>query len=229
MSAFPTTRWSLIRASQQPPRDAAAAWSALVRDYRPAIVAYFRRGVLARDAEDLAQEFLLHSMQAGWWSRADADAGSFRRFLLALLKRFRLNRENTAQQRREVLVATNDSDGAHTAASAEDSPEAQFDLQFALCLTRNALAALRERYARDGRDALFAQLEPWLADAPAHGELATLAAQLEIPANTLAVQLRRMRQRLQESIRAALAELCLERVQVDADLAALRDALARGA
>ncbi len=229
MPAFPTTRWSLIRASQQPPRDAAAAWSALVRDYRPAIVAYFRRGALARDAEDLAQEFLLHSMQAGWWSRADADAGSFRRFLLALLKRFRLNRENTAQQRREVLFDTNDSDGPHAATGAEDSPEAQFDLQFALCLTRNALAALRERYARDGREALFAQLEPWLADAPAQGELAALAAQLAIPANTLAVQLRRLRQRLQESIRAALAELCLERAQVDADLAALRDALARGA
>jgi hypothetical protein len=229
MPAFPTTRWSLIRASQQPPRDAAAAWSALVRDYRPAIVAYFRRGALARDAEDLAQEFLLHSMQAGWWSRADADAGSFRRFLLALLKRFRLNRENTAQQRREVLVDATGPDDLGERAAEQDSPEAQFDLQFALCLTRSALAALRERYVRDGREALFAQLEPWLAEAPAHGELAALAARLEIPPNTLAVQLRRLRQRLQESIRAALAELCLERAQVDADLSSLRDALARAA
>lgn len=228
MAAFPTTRWSLIRASQQLPRDAAAAWSALVRDYRPAIVAYFRRGALARDAEDLAQEFLLHSMQAGWWSRADADAGSFRRFLLVLLKRFRLNRESTVQQRRDVLIDTNAPGDVPERVTDQDSPEAQFDLQFALCLTRGALAALRERYARDGREALFTQLEPWLAEPPAHGELAALAERLAIPANTLAVQLRRLRQRLQESIREALAELCLERTQVDTDLAALRDALSRG-
>lgn len=227
MSAFPTTRWSLIRASQQPPRDAAAAWSALVRDYRPALVAYFRRSTLARDAEDLAQEFLLHSMQAGWWARADADAGSFRRFLLVLLKRFRLNRESTAQQRREVPVDTAAAGEVPERATDQDSPEAQFDLQFALCLTRSALATLRERYARDGREVLFTQLEPWLAEAPAHGELAALAAHLAIPANTLAVQLRRLRRRLRESIREALAELCLERTQVDADLSALRDALAR--
>jgi DNA-directed RNA polymerase specialized sigma24 family protein len=221
MSAFPTTRWSLIHASRLQPQDAAAAWSALVRDYRPAIVAYFRRSALARDAEDLAQEFLLSSMEDGWWARADADVGSFRRFLLALLKRFLLNRWSSAQQRSEVLADTIDT------GSDEDSPEAQFDLQFALCLTRTALENLRERYARDDRAQLFAQLEPWIAETPAPGELAALAARLDVAPNTLAVQLRRVRQRLREAIRAALAELCIDRAQVDADLAALRGTLSR--
>ncbi|WP_257389474.1 sigma factor [Tahibacter caeni] len=224
MAAFPTTRWSLIHASRQSPQETAAAWAALVRDYRPAIVAYFRRSALARDAEDLAQEFLLRSMQADWWARADAEIGSFRRFLLALLKRFLLNRESSAMQRREV--GGDALDALETGGDAE-TPEACFDLQFALCLTRTALHGLRERYAREGRADLFAGLEPWLAETPAHGELAALATRLQVAPNTLAVNLRRLRQRLQEGIRAALAELCLERAQVDADLAALREALAR--
>ncbi|MBN8738268.1 MAG: hypothetical protein BGP24_03730 [Lysobacterales bacterium 69-70] len=224
MAAFPTTRWSLIHASRRSPAQTRAAWAALMRDYRPAIVAYFRRGALARDAEDLAQEFLLRSMQSDWWARADAEVGSFRRFLLALLKRFRLNRESAASQRREfgdeALDGVDGSDGA-------DTPEARFDLQFALCLTRTALDGLRERYAREGRAELFAGLEPWLAEAPGHGELAALATRLQVAPNTLAVSLRRLRQRLQEGIRTALGELCLEHAQVDADLAALREALAR--
>lgn len=222
MPAFPTTRWSLIRASQLPPPEAAAAWSALVRDYRPAILAYFRRSVLAREAEDLTQEFLLGSLQAGSWSRADAEQGSFRRFLHLLLKRFLLQRANTAQQRREVLGELPDS------ASAADSPEAEFDLQFALCLTRDALAALRAQCAREGKQALLAHLEPWLGEPPAHGELAALAQSLDLAPNTLAVQLHRLRQRLQRLIRDALAELCLQPEQVEHDLAALRQALARG-
>jgi DNA-directed RNA polymerase specialized sigma24 family protein len=221
MSVFPTTRWSLIHASRLSPQEAAAAWSALARDYRPAIVAYFRRSPLARDAEDLAQEFLLSSMEDGWWARADADVGSFRRFLLALLKRFLLNRWNSAQQRCEVLADTVDT------GTDADSPEARFDLQFALCLTRTALEALRERYARDGRADLFEQLEPCIAETPAPGELAALATRLDIAPNTLAVQLRRVRQRLREAIRTALTALCVDRAQADADLAALRGALAR--
>lgn len=221
MSVFPTTRWSLIHASRLPPQDAAAAWSVLVRDYRPAIVAYFRRSALARDAEDLAQEFLLSSMQDGWWARADAEVGSFRRFLLVLLKRFLLKRWTGAQQRCEVPADTVDG-GSH-----DDSPEAHFDLQFALCLAQTALEALRERYARDGRAELFAQLEPWIAETPAPGELAAAAARLGTAPNTLAVQLRRVRQRLREAIRTALAELCIDRAQADADLIALRGALTR--
>lgn len=223
MSAFPTTRWSLIRASRQPPADAAAAWAALVRDYRPAIVAYFRRGPLARDAEDLAQEFLLRSMRDGWWARADADIGSFRRFLYALLKRFLLNRTNSAQQRHELMAEPIEE------RAATDSPDAQFDLQFALCLTQGALATVRDRYARDNRAALFAALEPWLAETPASGELAAIAMHLQVAPNTLAVQLRRLRQRLQQAIRDAIAELCLDPAQAQVDLAALRQALSEGA
>lgn len=221
MNAFPTTRWSLIRASCEPPQQAAAAWSALVQDYRPAILAYFRRSALAREAEDLAQEFLLVSMQEGWWARADSQAGSFRRFLLALLGRFLANRRASARERLELT-------GVETAESAAaDSPEAEFDLQFALCLTRGALAALQQRYANEGKTELFHHLQNWLSEAPAHGELAALAQRLDTAPNTLAVQLKRLRQRFRDAVSAALGELCSDHAQRDTDLMALREALER--
>ncbi len=88
MAVFPTTRWSLIHTRDRTQAEVGAAWSDLVRAYQPAILGYFRRSVLARDADDLAQEFILRSMSEGWWSRANPEVGNFRTFLLTLLNRF---------------------------------------------------------------------------------------------------------------------------------------------
>src|SRR5471030_1329211 len=137
MAAFPTTRWSLIRSSGRQPGEVGAAWSDLVRDYRPAIVGFFRRSALARDAEDLAQEFLLRSMRDGWWSRADPEVGSFRRFLLVLLKRF-LSMQSSAGHRRFEVSGPIVEESEHG-----QTPERLFDLEFAVCLTRVALAQLQ--------------------------------------------------------------------------------------
>ena len=216
MPAFPTTRWSLIRASDRQPGEVAAAWSDLVRDYRPAILGFFRRSALARDAEDLAQEFLLRSMRDGWWSRADPEVGSFRRFLLMLLKRFLATQSDAGHRRFEVIgVSIEDGDHGQT-------PERQFDLEFALCLTRTALAQLRGDYEINGRGEIFAALQPWLSEAPEHGELTALGARLGVAPNTLAVQLKRLRARFQKAVRSALADLSIDAEHAAADLDALR-------
>lgn len=219
MTAFPTTRWSLIQASDRQPDAVAAAWADLVRDYRPAILAFFRRSALSRDAEDLAQEFLLRSMREGWWSRADPEIGSFRRFLLVLLKRF-LTIQSSSGHRRFERTGIEVEDTADSS-----SPEQWFDFEFALCLTRAAMLRLREDYAVGGRAALFDALQPWLSDQPERGELAELGAQLQTAPNTLAVQLKRLRARFQQAVRAALADLSLDELHASADLDALRAVL----
>ena len=220
MAGFPTTRWSLIRASDRAAGDVAAAWSELVRDYRPAIVAYFRRGALARDAEDLAQEFLLRSIRESWWSRADPAVGGFRRFLYALLARFAAQQRDLAYRRYE------DGDAGAIERAGDATPERAFDLDFALCVARVAWRALEAGYGAEGRADVFAALQPWLADAPAHGELAALGTRLGVAPNTLAVQLNRLRQRYRRAVRAAVRELGVDDAQADVELAALRDALA---
>jgi DNA-directed RNA polymerase specialized sigma24 family protein len=223
MAVFPTTRWSLIQASARQPGDVADAWGDLVREYRPAIVGFFRRGEGRHEAEDLTQEFLLRSMRDGWWSRADPEVGSFRRFLLVLLKRF-LAMQRDAGHRRFEETGASVEEGSHA-----DTPDRQFDLDFALCLTRLALTQLRDEYAANGRAGLFDALQPWLSENPQHGELAALGAHLEVPANTLAVQLKRLRVRFQKAVRAALADLSLDSAQAESDLEALRMALGSSA
>lgn len=216
MSVFPTTRWSLIQASDPEPGEAAAAWGELVRAYRPAILGFFRRSVLTRDADDLAQEFLLRSMRDGWWSRADPEIGSFRRFLLVLLKRY-LAQERDAGHRRFESTGHATLEREH-----HDTPDRQFDIDFALCLTRVALDELGEEYQRTGRGGIFAALVPWLSESPEHGELAALGEKMGVTPNTLAVQLKRLRVRLQKAVRSAHAELSIDAAHAESDMATLR-------
>ncbi len=219
MTAFPTTRWSLIQASDRQPDAVAAAWAELVRDYRPAILTFFRRSALSRDAEDMTQEFLLRSMREGWWSRADPAIGSFRRFLLVLLQRFLAIQRSSGHRRfeRTGIAVEDTADGA--------SPEQWFDFEFVLCLTRSAMERLRADYAAGGRVAIFDALQPWLSEQPERGELAALGAQLQTAPNTLAVQLKRLRARFQQAVRAALADLSLDEQHACDDLEALRAVL----
>ncbi|MEO8743354.1 MAG: sigma factor [Lysobacteraceae bacterium] len=220
MAAFPTTRWSLIQAGERPQADLGASWSELVRAYRPVILGYFRRSTPAHDAEDLTQDFILRSISEGWWARADRKVGSFRGFLLMLLKRFLIQHRKSGYARFESTGATDDDsiDG--------QTPEQYFDLQFALCLTRNALSDLQRDYESDGRGELFNGLQQWLAESPERGELIALGEALGIAPNTLAVQLKRLRARLQKTVRMAMRELSIDAEHAAADLDALREGLA---
>lgn len=215
MVNFPTTRWSLIQTSDRSQADIVAAWSDLVQAYQPAIVSYFRRRATRQDADDLAQEFILRSIDDGWWARADPLAGSFRQFLRMLMKRFMANQMEAGFRRFEWTGQR------HEEAVDLKTPDQVFDLQFALCLTRIALDDLRQDYECEGRGATFSALEPLLAEAPAHGELVGLGKQLDVSPNTLAVQLKRLRTRLQKAVRVAINDLSLN----DACAATERDAL----
>ncbi|MEO7014678.1 MAG: sigma factor [Dokdonella sp.] len=203
MAHFPTTRWSLIQTSDRSQAEIVAVWRELVRAYQPAIVSYFRRRANVQDADDLAQEFMLRSLDAGWWARADPQAGSFRQFLRFLMKRFLANQMDAGYRRFE---RTGES---HEDVADLQTPDRHFDLQFALCLTRIALEDLRKDYESDGRGTTFSALEPWLAEIPEYGELVGLGKQLDVSPNTLAVQLKRLRTRLQKAVRVAIKDLSL--------------------
>ena len=154
--------------------------------------------------------------------RADPEIGSFRRFLLILLKRF-LAQERDAGHRRLEVSGEMAAERHH-----EQTPEHQFDLDFALCLTGVALDNLRDDYQASGRGELFTALMPLLSESPEHGELAALSAALKVAPNTLAVQLKRLRMRLQKAVRSALSELSLDAAHAAADLDALRRVLNSG-
>ena len=222
MASFPSTRWSLIQAGGNSAADQAEAWGLLVKNYRPAIIGFFRRSALSKDAEDLAQEFLLRSMRDSWWGRADPGVGSFRTFLLVLLKRFAMHERGTGYRRFEV--ESNDSLDLEQAEHWK-TPERQFDLDFAACLAEEAVADLRGQFEAENRGELFEELLRFIADPPEHGELARIGSRIDIAPNTLAVQLKRLRFRFQKQVKAKLAGLCLDEQHAAIDLQALRQVL----
>ncbi len=218
MTAFPSTRWSLIQASGRTPGEIAAAWSELVRNYRPAIVAFFSRAATSTDAEDLAQEFLLRSMRESWWARADAGVGSFRRFLFVLLNRFLGQQRHLAFRRFEISSDTIDIEH-------DDTPDKHFDIDFAACLARSALDRLRAEYVRDGRSRVFDALQEWLPETPLRGDLVALGESLAIAPNTLAVQLKRLRLRFRKTMVETLEHLSADRDAAAREARTLQDAL----
>lgn len=220
MAQFPSTQWSLIRRSGSA-SSRRAAFGELARAYRGAILAFFRARLGADAADDATQSFLALSFEHAWWSRADATLGTFRGFLLLLLRRH-------LGHLREQRPATDDAIDAETV--ADDAPEAdrQFDLRFALALTQRALDAQRGRYRERGRGALFEQLLPLLSSPPEHGDLKRVAATLGTPANSLTVELQRLRKRLREELREQVRELSADEASFVAEWAAMQRILDGG-
>jgi DNA-directed RNA polymerase specialized sigma24 family protein len=222
MAQFPSTQWSLIRLSGETPQARHAAFGQLALRYRPAILAFFRGRLRADEADDATQSFLALSYEHAWWSRADADAGSFRSFLLMLLHRHLGHRLSA---RKDVV---HDPSAIDQARDPSASPEQQFDTRFALVLTARALEALRLRYCERGRGALFEQLTQLLGTPPEHGELKAIAESMQLPANTLTIELKRLRSRLHEQLRQELMELCADGAAFEREWTSLQHVL-RGA
>ncbi len=218
MPHFPDTQWSLIRRSGETPSLRQAAFAELARDYRPAILAFFRARIGADDAQDATQSFLAVSFEHRWWARARADAGSFRGFLLMLLRRH-LGHLRQAQRIHESL------DDSDEPLDPAPDAERQFDTRFALVLTQRALECLRERYVLRGRGKLFENLSGLLAASPEYGQLQTVAESLGLAPNTLTVELRRLRARLRTQVREELRQLCANDAAFEAELAALQSVL----
>ena len=219
MAQFPSTQWSLIRRSGDSPSQRHVAFGQLAQGYRRAILAFFRARLPAADAEDATQSFLSMSFEHSWWSRANAEVGSFRSFLLMLLHR------HLGHVRAAHGHGTDDPDAIDAAVDGAPSAEQQFDTRFALVLTTRAIDTLRQHYAARDRGALFEQLLPLLSAPPEHGDLKRIAEIMQMPANTLTVELKRLRTRLREQLRAELMELCADEAAFDAEWATLQQVL----
>ncbi|MBZ0086571.1 MAG: hypothetical protein K8F33_00490 [Thermomonas sp.] len=210
MARFPDTQWSMIRRSGESPSARHTAFSDLAGAYRPAILAFFRARLPPEDAEDATQSFLAASFEHRWWARADARIGSFRGFLLMLLRRH-LGHLHAARDPTEPLA------DADLLADPAPDAERQFDARFLLLLTGKALDGLRLRYRQQGREALFDGLLPLLATPPAHGELQHIATRLGLRPNTLTVERSRLRERLRIALREELRQLCADEAALDTE------------
>ncbi len=219
MAQFPSTQWSLIRRSGETPSQRHTAFGQLALAYRKAILAFFRARLAATDAEDATQSFLTASYEHHWWARANADVGSFRGFLLMLLHR------HLGHLRAAAGQPGGDPALIDAMPDPQPSAEQQFDTRFALVLTARAIDTLRTRYRERSRGDVFEQLLPLMSAPPEHGELKLSAERMQMPANTLTIELRRLRARLREQLRAELMNLCADQASFESEWMMLQQVL----
>ena len=208
---FATTRWSLVMqpASTQS-SDARNALTELAQRYWYPVYAYVRRcGHDPSIAQDISRCFLGNLMEQFRDGRANAPNDHFRRYLLERLNAF------LGGDWREVVESAGAGDLAvplyiearyqrDHAQSA--SPDQAYQRSFALEVIARALRRLRSEAQQTGHLAMYEALEPNLAHDPAAGEYEAMAARLRSRPLTLAVALKRLRQRFRELVAEELAD-----------------------
>jgi RNA polymerase sigma-70 factor (ECF subfamily) len=232
VSRFVTTRWSLVQRASDAPLEGRAALEQLCRTYRPPVLAYVRANGYAGDvAEDLVQSFFLRFVERAFYADADARRGRFRTFLLTAVKRFLIDaaKESSRLKRggAHKIQSLDDARDAVEAPSADGDPESAFEREWAFAVLQTALERLREEAERAGKGAWFAQVSDYVLDASGRVDYARAAEALGVRANTLAVAVHRLRQRLRELVAQEIEDTTSDRAQADEELEVLRAAFTR--
>jgi len=224
MSQVPTTRWSIVLATRGEGQSAHEALAQLCAAYRPVLLAHFRR-VEPAQAEELTQSFFLHFLEQQLSARAEPARGSFRAFVFTAAENHRkgLHRQAVAAKR-QVAIADDDA-AVDNVADQDADPQASFDRDWALLVIGRARLRLRAEAERAGRLALFEAIQPYLVDAPEPADYARVGASLQMPANTVAVAVKRLRERLRNQVRHELEDTLVPGADLDAELEWLKRAL----
>ena len=227
MAAFQTTRWSLILAARAPTDQARGALDELRRAYRPAVLSYLRgRGLSPDLAEDYTQGFFTRFLEKRVHAVADPERGRFRVLIRTSLDHYLADmRDHERAGKRGGGQCAADFDVALAETAADGSPEHEFELAWALTVLDRAMDALRVETRANGKAVMFEQVREFLTEAPDPNDYARVAAALGMRSNTLAVAIRRLRQRLRELVRAELAETVADPADVRDELLALRSVL----
>jgi len=229
---FASTAWSVVLAAAED-AEGGVALDRLCRRYWRPIYTFARRSGLERhDAEDATQDFFAYLLGREWLKQADPTRGSFRAFLLTLLRNFLANRRRhqhaqkrggasvpleTAACERELAVA----------AASEIDPARAYDRAWADCVIIAAMERLAAEQARSGDGSRFEKLRPFLARPPAPGDYERLSASLGLPRNHLAVMIHRHSRRFAELIRSEVADTLVDRATLEVELRGLFEATAR--
>ncbi len=208
--SFATTQWSLVlRAAQPDDSSARAALELLCRRYWFPLYVFARRRVAEiHEAQDLTQEFFLRLLEKNSLAAASPERGRFRSFLLASLKNFIANEWDraTAQKRggdRERLSL--DWESGESRLSLEpthaDTPEREFERQWALTLLDNVVQRLQDEFVTAGKSRQFELLKETLTGGRAVLDYAAVAEELSMSEEAARQTAHRLRKRYRELLR----------------------------
>jgi RNA polymerase sigma-70 factor (ECF subfamily) len=228
---FASTVWSLILAAGNAKDGGAALEKLCQKHWRPIYVFCRRSGLSAPDAEDATQEFLVEFLERGWLKQADPNRGSFRTFLLTLLRNFLSNRRRVTQAARRggqaSLLSLSEADGERELASLAArtmDPAQAYEAAWWNDLIESAWDRLAAEQADAGKAAVFTALRPFVAQGPGGGDYQRLAEQLALPRGQVALLVHRLNRRFAELVRSEVAETLADRSDLEDELLFLRSA-----
>lgn len=230
---FVPTRWSVVVAAAGSDTHAARpALVALCETYWYPLYAFARRrGRGPADAEDLVQAFFARLVEKRDLGGADPARGRFRAFLLGAFRHHVQNADRDARALKRgggrPVVSLDATDAERRFArepSHDETPERAYDRAWAHAVLARALERLAERQADKGRAELFAALRPSLGGAAP--STAELAAATGLSEGAVRVAVHRLRKAYGRALRDEIADTLDDPTGVDAELAALREALA---
>jgi len=237
--SFPTTQWSLVlHAGEVAATQAHTAMEKLCRQYwYPLYVFVRRQGRPHHEAEDCTQEFLARLLATDGVARARREQGRFRTFLLTGLRNFLINEWQRTQAEKRggglapVPLEAQDADRRFALDPADPalSPDQAFDRSWALGMIAATVGLLRTEYENSGRGVLFATLAPLVWGNSSPESLAQHAARLGQTEQAFNVALHRLRRRVGDRLRAAVAETVADDSDIDAELRHLITAVGEAA
>jgi RNA polymerase sigma factor (sigma-70 family) len=223
-----TTRWSLVLAARGDEASSRRALAELCTAYRPVLLAYFRRHGDSRRAEDETQAFFLHFLQRRLAERAERERGSFRAFLYTAAENHRRERLRAERTGKRQAQACSDTDLLDQLPDDAADLARQFDRDWALRVLARSLERLQAEAAGAGKLTLFEALQGFLVEAPEPRDYDSIGARLGMSANSVAVAVKRLRERLRAQLRLELADTLGPATDLDQELHWLKQAL-RGA
>ena len=235
-SAFVTTHWSVVLAASDPRSEQSRkALESLCAAYWFPLYAYVRRrGHSPADAEDLTQEFFLHSLEHNWVAKAERQKGRFRSFLLMAMSRFLANEWHKARtlkrgaQVRFVPWPAAEAETRYLQEPADaTTPEEAFEKQWALTTLDEVLQSLRTEYERGGKGALFEALKPCLVGSRETQPYAELGAALNLSEGAVKVAVCRLRERYRRCLRTQVAQTVVTPADAEEELRHFFRVLAR--
>ena len=232
--SFATTQWSLVLRAAQPDDSAArSALDALCRRYWFPLYAFARRRVAeVHEAQDLTQEFFLRLLEKNSLAAASPERGRFRSFLLTSLKNFLANEWDRANAQKrgggrerlsldwEVGESRLSLEPAHT-----DTPEREFERQWALTLLDNVVRRLQDEFALAGKSRQFELLKETLTGGRASVDYAVLASELSMSEEAARQAAHRLRKRYRELLREEVAATVESEQEVEDEIGRLLAAL----
>lgn len=172
----------------------------------------------------MVQGYLARLLEREDLATVSADKGRFRSYLLAGLRNYLVSEARQAGAlkrggRAEIISLDIENAEALYSASLADgaTPDLAFDRRWAETILDQALEKLRQENISRGKEKLYDTLKPCLA-ADATDDYASLGRELGLTPGAIAVAVHRLRLRLRELVRNAVADTVGSEVDLEDEM-----------